>query len=593
MTDHSSRQPHHPLAHAVRLGLKSARMASLPLLLSAPALATGLPDWAQYPSDFPLVDLTAESGFVITGGGYPNGRSHNLGRHVASAGDMNGDGLDDILVGGTYRTPNYDYSGQSYVIFGSSAGFEFDMVLRDGQGNDFLDGTNGFVIKTSGSEFGNPRVAGGGDFNGDGFDDVVISEHGAMVDGTEYAGEVYVIFGQGSAYPSVTDGPNFAGLQSMRITSSLGQMNEDLGKTVDFIGDFNGDGIDDLLVRSSRYDAAVDDTSGGAYIIFGDPDLSGSLDVMGLDGSDGFFFSAPELGGGGLSVRSSGAGDFNGDGFDDVILCSSYANEDQGRAVVLFGSDRAFSAITKEADLDNTQAFEIIDPRTNYTSSTCDSAGDINGDGLDDLILGSTDFNADPVVAQVFVVLGTDQPISSPLSLADIDGRNGMRILESQFDPDNDSPIGIPPNFATGVGDVNADGFNDMAISVGPGEAGGRAFVVYGAAQLPAELDLSQGGGLVGPEFTGNTETSIDAFDDVGGYGRAIAALGDVNGDGGQDFIIGARASDTDVGRVGKAVVLYGQSPVEPLPVPGPNNWWLALMGLVLSWGAFRWFGRQ
>lgn len=586
MTDHSSRQPHHPLAHAVRLGLKSARMASLPLLLSAPALATGLPDWAEYPPEFPLVDLTAESGFVITGGGYPDGRSHELGRHVASAGDINGDGLDDILVGGSYITPNYDYSGQSYVIFGSSEGFEFDMVLRDGQGNDFLDGTNGFVIKTSGSPYGIPRVAGGGDFNGDGFDDVVISEYGAMVDGKEYAGEVYMILGQGSAYPPVTDGPNFEGLQSMRITSSLGERFEYLGQTVDFIGDFNGDGIDDLLVSSGRYDAAVDGVFGGAYIIFGDPDLTSSLDVMALDGSDGFFFSAPGLGGGGKSVRASGVGDFNGDGFDDVILCGTNANNDEGRAVVLFGSDRAFSAMTKEADLDAAQLIEIVDPTSDYTGTSCDGAGDINGDGLEDLIIGANDS-----VGEAFVVLGTDQAISSPLSLADLNGVNGTRIFESDVPTGADS-IGHPNAFATGVGDVNADGFDDLAISSGNLGAG-RTFVVYGAPQLPDIVDLSQAGGMVGPEFLGDIDTSVDAFDDVGSQGRAIAALGDVNGDGGQDFIIGARASDTEVSRVGKAVVLYGQSPVEPLPVPGSNNWWLALMGLVLSWGAFRWFGRQ
>ena len=143
---------------------------------------------APFAASFDLSSLNGTNGFVI------NGIDGNdlSGRSVSSAGDINGDGFDDILIGAYAASPNGDESGESYVVFGSAAPFAASLDLST------LNGTNGFVINgISAYDYSGYSVSSAGDINGDGFDDILIGAHYANPNGAE-SGESYVIFGRAS-----------------------------------------------------------------------------------------------------------------------------------------------------------------------------------------------------------------------------------------------------------------------------------------------------------------------------------------------------------------------------------------------------------
>jgi hypothetical protein len=146
------------------------------------------------PSFLSLANLNGRNGFRLEG-------VDNLdysGRSVASAGDVNGDGFDDVIIGAFQADPNgVNRAGESYVVFGSGAGFPAAMSLAD------LDGQNGFRL--DGIDAGDRSglsVASAGDVNGDGFDDVIVGAYGAYQNGNREAGESYVVFGSDAGFPA-------------------------------------------------------------------------------------------------------------------------------------------------------------------------------------------------------------------------------------------------------------------------------------------------------------------------------------------------------------------------------------------------------
>ncbi|QXE24284.1 integrins alpha chain [Richelia sinica FACHB-800] len=133
-----------------------------------------------------LSDLNGSNGFKI------NGITANdySGFSVSSAGDMNGDGFDDLIIGASGADPNGSSSGQSYVVFGKSGGFTFTLNLSD------LNGSNGFKINgITAYNFSGRSVSSAGDVNGDGFDDLIIGASGADPNGSS-SGQSYVVFGK-------------------------------------------------------------------------------------------------------------------------------------------------------------------------------------------------------------------------------------------------------------------------------------------------------------------------------------------------------------------------------------------------------------
>ena len=153
------------------------------------------------------VRLDGTNGFQISG----EAADDQSGASVASAGDVNGDGFDDLIIGAFGADPNGSYSGASYVVFGQAGGFAAEIDLSD------LDGTNGFQISGEAAyDQSGSSVASAGDVNGDGFDDLIIGAPGADPNGS-YSGASYVVFGQAGGFAAELDLSDLDGTNGFQI----------------------------------------------------------------------------------------------------------------------------------------------------------------------------------------------------------------------------------------------------------------------------------------------------------------------------------------------------------------------------------------
>jgi hypothetical protein len=309
------------------------------------------------------------------------------GHSVAGAGDVNGDGIDDLIIGAILADSGDALNaGVSYLVFGSAAGFAASLDL----GN--LDGGNGYRL--DGIDAGDASgwsVDGGGDINGDGISDLIV---GAPNAGNSIAGESYVVFGSDTSISASRDLSALDGTNGFRIEgiATYGRS----GFSVAGAGDVNGDGIGDLIVGAPNADGGDTYDAGASYIIFGSDDaFAASFDLAGLNGTNGFRIDGAEaFDASGYSV--AGAGDVNGDGFGDVIVGAPEVGDDEagtprrGASYVIFGSDTAFSPNLNLAALDGSNGFRL-DGADAYDRSglSVAGAGDVNGDGVEDLIVGA------------------------------------------------------------------------------------------------------------------------------------------------------------------------------------------------------------
>ncbi len=326
---------------------------------------------------FNLSELNGTNGFAING----IDQDDFSGWSVSGAGDINGDGIDDLIIGAPSA---YGAAGESYVVFGSSGGFDASFDLNT------LNGTNGFTINgiNTGDESGY-SVSGAGDFNGDGIDDLIVgAPFGSYPFGTGDNGQSYVVFGRneelGETFPAIVDPEDIALERQGFIINGIDD-GDNLGRSVSGAGDVNGDGFDDLIIGAPR--------ANQSYVVFG-------TDVIGtfLDPSQEGF----TIDGAGFSV--SGAGDVNGDGFDDLIIGDGDPGEFSEQSFVVFGgSDLEAGGSLDLASLEEGDGSQglVINGAEGFSVS---GAGDVNGDDFDDLIIG------DPNANQSFVVFGDEFP---------------------------------------------------------------------------------------------------------------------------------------------------------------------------------------
>ena len=422
-----------------------------------------------------LSDLDGSNGFVLNG----VAMFDFSGRSVSGAGDINGDGIDDLIIGASGADPNGSGSGESYVVFGSDQGFGASLNLST------LDGRNGFVLNGI-DQFDSSgySVSGAGDINGDGIDDLIISATGADPNGNS-SGASYVVFGSDQGFGASLNLSTLDGSNGFVLNGIAG--GDGSGRSVSGAGDINGDGIDDLIISATGADPNGN-SSGASYVVFGsDQGFGASLNLSTLDGSNGFVLNG--IAAYDFSGRSvSGAGDINGDGIDDLIIGASSADPNgnsSGASYVVFGSDQGFGASLNLSTLDGSNGF-VLNGITAYdtSGSSVSGAGDINGDGIDDLLIGApyADPNGNSSGAS-YVVFGSDQGFGASLNLSDLDGSNGFALNGiDQFDSSGRS--------VSGAGDVNGDGVNDLLIGAAGnasfgGDFTGESYVVFGRVPLP------------------------------------------------------------------------------------------------------------
>jgi hypothetical protein len=489
----------HPLARTIALAIATA-----PLALQAPnALA----------QDVDLGNL-GERGFRIDG----IDRQDFSGFSVSGAGDVNGDGLADLIVGAYRADPGGDgYAGESYVVFGKAGSTPVDLANL-GSGGFRIDGID--IFDSSGRS-----VSGAGDVNGDGLADLIIGASSAAPGDDSYAGESYVVFGRANSTSVDLAALGTGGFRIDGIDAG-----DRSGFSVSGAGDVNGDGLADLIVGARYADPGGDSDAGESYVVFGKAN-STSVDLAALgtggfriDGIDASDFS-------GTSV--SGAGDVNGDGLADLIVGADNAapggDRYAGESYVVFG--KADSTPVDLAAL-GSGGFRIdgIDA-SDYSGRSVSGAGDVNGDGLADLIVGA--FNADPGgdsdAGESYVVFG--KASSAPVDLAAL-GSGGFRI--DGIDANDRSGFSV-----SGAGDVNGDGLADLIIGapladpVGDSQAG-ESYVVFGKANS-TPVDLAD---------LGSDGFRVDGIDVGDSSGQSVSGASDVNGDGLADLIVGAPFAD-------------------------------------------------
>jgi Ca2+-binding RTX toxin-like protein len=507
------------------------------------------------------VDLTSLDG---TNGFRLNGVAplDQTGDPVASAGDVNGDGFADLIVGAWGADPNGSASGASYVVFGKAGGFDANIALSS------LDGSNGFRLSgEAAGDLSGWSVASAGDVNGDGFDDLIIGADRADPHGS-YSGASYVVFGKADGFSWNVDLSSLDGTNGFKLSGAAA---DDLsGYSVASAGDVNGDGFADLIIGAHRADPNGQ-SSGASYVVFGNAEgFASNIDLSSLDGNTGFQISGEAFDGIGYSVAS--AGDVNGDGFDDVIVGSRY-----NLVAVVFGKTGGFDPNIDVSSLDGSNGFEIFgtgnDTGANWSVA---SAGDINGDGFDDLIVGNPDaairsgyYTYDAGASYVIFGRAPDSAVART-------GTGASQTLAGGAFDDTLSGMGGDDELFGHGGNDNLDGGagNDALRGGAGGDvmAGGLGNDTYyvDAAQDMLQESSNQGLDTVHTTVSFTLATNVEiliADSDAGlalrGNGLDNKIIGGVGndallGDNGSDFLLGGGGNDKLDGGAGADVMNGG-----------------------------------
>jgi len=388
---------------------------------------------------------------------------------VAGLGDINGDGLDDIGVASVSGTN---------IVFGSSSGFERTLDVAD------LDGTNGFAFASGATD-----IKRAGDINADGLADIVVGNANASPNGLEGAGVSYVIFGSNNGFPATITPEALTGSNGFAIVGISAQ--DRTGRYVAGAGDFNNDGFDDVLIGAPYQTTNGKAEAGAAYLLLGGSTFPSAVNLGDIAAGNGLVFEGSNIQDlVGASV--SPIGDLNHDGVDDLAIGApgkgpfGVPSDYPGEVYVLFGGASGVLATLDKDDLNGTNGLIVRGIRGgvipieadqaiwgDMAGADIDTAGDINGDGIDDMMIGAPHTIINPRrkgVGQLYFVYGSTSAYPARLRLSDLDGSNGFRI----------NGTGTVDYYAVSVasaGDFNDDGRDDVVV----GASGqGDSYVFYG-----------------------------------------------------------------------------------------------------------------
>lgn len=433
--------------------------------------------------------------------------SNQVSAHMSTgscAGDVNGDGYSDVIIGARDFDNGENDEGKIFVYYGAAGGLSIIPNWATESNQTFAQ--LGWSVSSA------------GDINGDGYGDIIA--------GAPYftnGGKVLLFYGSLIGLAATPD-------WTMQVNVS----NSEFGNTVS-TGDVNGDGYSDVLVGAMGYSNG-EIGEGAAFVYHGSPSGLTSTFAVSCDAADQV--------GALLGVSVAGAGDINSDGYSDIMIAANSYNgvsADEGRVFVYHGSANGlgttFNYFLDASDLANSFFGKSVAP-----------AGDVNGDGYADVIIGSHQYNdgANIREGRAYVYYGHAA---------------GLSLIPDRILDDANQPNSEFGNSVAGAGDVNGDGFSDVIVGAYFFDAGsnnneGKAYIYHGSAS----------GLSATPTLTLNPTNQASAL-----FANSVSSAGDVNGDGYSDIVVGAYFySDFDnvLFFMGRAYVYHGSpSGINPVPV--------------------------
>jgi len=433
----------------------------------------------------------------------------NFGVDVSDAGDVNGDGFDDVIVGASWFTQGQTNEGAAFLYYGSANGLSqtFNWMVQSNSAQAQL----GYAVSTA------------GDINNDGYDDLIVGAPGYLA-----KGGAFIFFGKASG-PAATANIVLIGEQN----------GSKFGYSVSTAGYVNNDNFADVIVGAPEYDGTAGANQGRAYVYYGrtsgvatSPNWTAEIDSQ-EGGFDGDLF--------GHSVDT--AGDFDSNGFDDVVIGAPYYAPDgvTGLVAIFPGANSGLPNSGGVATLaDGYDDIAGYNPDSELGFSVA-GAGDVNGDNFDDVIVGAPSYvGGQGPEGAAFLYLGNANRFGGSPSSYDF----------PLNPPQQGSLFG---NDVDGAGDINRDGFDDLIIGAplydNVQTDGGAALIYLGSSDPTWSLfDIG---------YFGEQKDSV--------YGTAVSTAGDVNNDGHDDFLVGAPKQNTAVSSIGQAFGYYGYGVISGL----------------------------
>jgi len=448
------------------------------------------------------------------------------GTSVASAGDVNGDKIPDILIGAPGVSDLRNSAGAVYVLFGGPR----TGVLNLGQ-----LGENGFVIDGSrAGDLAGASVASAGDLNGDGVPDFLIGAPGAGGNAKPQSGSVFVVF---APTPGDRTEMDLAGLsdptsnvQGYHVDGALA--GDGVGSSIAAVGDQNGDGIPDLAIGLSSQTRNGRANSGVVYVVYGSKTTSATPINLGNLRSKGYEVDGAAAGDQ-LGATVSGIGDQNGDGKADLMMGAPTAGNNgragSGSVYVLYSSAGAGGLVDLASLGANGYRVDGAVAGDSLGSAIAD-AGDVNGDGRDDLILGAPGAgnNGRAGSGSVYVLPSPAGPttvdLSTPIAgLLRIDGANAGDLLGSEVEAGGSFLGDGVPDIVAGA--ANA-GNNGQAGSGSFHIAGYRVVAVAPTATTGPAASVTATSAVVNGQLTAGAQAASYHFDwgTTTAYGRQTPA---------------------------------------------------------------------